>query len=296
MGLVRAIGKPPVVSNISAKQRLHWHKLTDAQLREREIRHLTITLDSRNRHATASGEQFSHCIGAISRRGYGTKIHLRLYGDWHDLLNQFQGSVPNVRKLELCLERVPDLLRRLQLWDQCFGGSIFPDLQEIDLDTAHPLSIERYDTLETASRRYDNATFNGFHPGPFPGHRRRSVFLHPGPAEHMPFHGLRRLMSIKLRNMQALDESVLQSLFGSNIRPQSLTRLELSFCPLLNLTTTLEALSVLLQRGLPLLQYLKLHLNQERPESADIHETKYCRAINEHPEQHLCNVSLAFSP
>lgn len=285
MRLVRAIGKPPVVSNISAKQRLHWHKLTDAQLREREIRNLILTLDSRDNHAVATAEHFSRCIGAISRRGNGTKIILALYGDWNHLLLQLKDSaLPDVRKLEVCVTRVPD-----QLWNQCFGGSTFPDLQEIDLDTAHSLPSDRDDTLKIASRGYSDTHLRSFPPALGLGHRTRGAQI--GSVEHLPFHGLSRMASIKLRDMQALDEPVLQSLFGSNIIPRNLTRLEISFCPLLNQTTTLGALSVLLKRGLQLLQYLKLHLVQVHSAVTDITETKYCRATNEDPEHHLCNVS-----
>ena len=43
--LVGTLMKVPVVSQISPKQRLHWHKLSDAQLCERDIRQLDLVLD-----------------------------------------------------------------------------------------------------------------------------------------------------------------------------------------------------------------------------------------------------------
>ncbi|KAI5361758.1 Putative F-box domain-containing protein [Septoria linicola] len=273
VNLVRTVGRAPIVSCISAEQRLHWHKLSDAQLRERDIRRLDIILNSTNKHGKISGEHFSRCIGAISRRGNGVKISLTLYGNWHDLLTQLRSSsLPDVRRFELCVSTDVE-----GLWDQCFGGSTFPDLLEVDLDTSHTHPDQREGTLYLASRGRGGMTRSHFQ-------------FTTKKDEFMPFYGLKKMTSIKIRDVRSLREPVLQSLFGSAIIPQRLTKVEISFCSGLDQLKSLTGLSVLLQRGLQLLQHLKLHLGRMNVNPDEPTETRYCHAINEHPEQHLCNI------
>lgn len=272
VNLVRTVVRAPIVSCISADQRLHWHKLSDTQLRERDIRRLDIVLNSTNKHGKISGEHFSRCIGAISRRRNGVKISLTLYGIWHDLLTQLRSSaLPDIRKFKLCVSTDVE-----ELWDQCFGGSTFPDLLEIDLGTSHTHPDQREGTLYLAGRGR--------------GATRSHFQSTTTKDEFMPFYGLKKMTSIKIRDVKSLREPVLQSLFGSAIIPQRLTKVGISFCSGLDQLKSLTGLSVLLQRGLQLLQHLKLHLGRMNSNSDEPTEMRYCHAINEHPEQHLCNI------
>lgn len=79
--LVRTLMKAPIVSSLSAKQRLNWHKLSDQQLRERSIKTLGIGLKS-SLTKNATGSDLARMVGAISRGSPGVKIRLQLQGAW----------------------------------------------------------------------------------------------------------------------------------------------------------------------------------------------------------------------
>ena len=79
--LVRTLMKAPIVSSLSVKQRLNWHKLSDQQLRERSIKTLQITIKS-SITKNATGADLARMVGAISRVSPGVKIYLQLQGAW----------------------------------------------------------------------------------------------------------------------------------------------------------------------------------------------------------------------
>lgn len=88
----------------------------------------------------------------------------------------------------------------------------------------------------------------------------------------------------------SLNTDVLDSLFGSTIIPKNLTKLEIINCPALHPITDLEALATLLQRGLQLLQFLKLHLTWHFDGHFGGYESAYISKINSNPQHHLCNI------
>lgn len=95
--LVSTLTKAPVVSRISTKQRQRWHQLSDAQLCERDIKHLDITLDGESDSQKITGAVVARCIGAVSRKCYRAKITLHLHSFWDDLMKQLQPfALPNV--------------------------------------------------------------------------------------------------------------------------------------------------------------------------------------------------------
>ncbi|KXS97194.1 hypothetical protein AC578_884 [Pseudocercospora eumusae] len=276
--LVRTLMKPPIVSSLSAKQRLNWHKLSDQQLRERSIKTLEIALKS-SVTKNATGSDLARMVGAISRGIPGVKIHLQLQGAWYTMLRQLQNlSLPDVVHLTMHLgysTSEPNWRHgetEINLWDMCFGGSVLPDLRQIEVDTKHASPETRPTTLAEACT---------FRPGRYP-----SVLNRDGCDT---LYGLEKMESISLNYNHLLTSSVLESLFDSNIIPQNLTRVNITNCPSLHQSLDIAALSMLLHRGLRLLQHLKLHVQPHRSDTDDAKKT-YCSEINENPHRHLCNV------
>ena len=139
--LVSALTKVPIVSRISKKQRLHWHKLSDAQLCEREISHLDLLLSNKKDGNRIVGAVLSRCIGAISRKCLSVKISLTLNGVWTGFAKQLQdASYPNVTKLLMFVGKDRsdlDGYRKLRthIWDLVFSGTAFPDLRSVYITT-----------------------------------------------------------------------------------------------------------------------------------------------------------------
>lgn len=293
--LVRTLTSVPVVSHISAKyvskmhnkdfdsklttdrQRQRWQKLSDAQLRERDIKTLNIILDTANTKRSFSGVDLARCVGAISRRSNGINIKLSLYGPWNSLLAQLSTfPLPDVRRLVVCLGK-KDFQResnKLDIWDVAFSGSSFPDLKEVELDTLYGSPDERPSTIKAAAssqpENYEDM---------YDAYRHVST----------PLYGLKKMTKISIKHNDLLKTRVLDNLFSSNIIPTKLTTLEIANCPLLHQVSDNAGLAVLLQRSLPLLQYLKLHVNRNPPHGQG-HYLTYRSELSEHPERHLCNV------
>lgn len=243
--LVGTLTKPPIVSQISVRQRLRWQSLSDAQLRERDVKRLDISLNFDTESAVSkpvNGELLSRCVGAISRCRSGVTIRLSLHGPWDGLLQQLQTvSLPDVRNLVLYLgggaqghppSRSSRAANPLSLWELCFSGSALPDLQAIEFNTRHssrkdlPATIKTSSGLDTNEGDEDNYSF---------GYGR-------GKPDFTPFYGLKKMKRIKLQYNSLLDVTVLKSLLGSNIIPQNLTHLDIVSCPSLQ-QTDLAALS-----------------------------------------------------
>jgi hypothetical protein len=102
--LVKLLGtvvKVPIVSHISAEQRRYWHKLSDAELRERDIRSLQIELDCR-KDSRIVGAIVERCVSGIVRKCPDVTIHMVLYSIWRNSMKQLaMASLPNVRSLEV---------------------------------------------------------------------------------------------------------------------------------------------------------------------------------------------------
>ncbi|KAK0364388.1 hypothetical protein LTR91_024866 [Friedmanniomyces endolithicus] len=289
--LVDTLRRVPVVSTISPQQRLRWFKLTDAQLREREIKHLHIILDNREDGYRITGATLSNCIGAVARKCYSVKIHLSLYGAWPKWIPQLERfGLPNVTKLTLFLggaELEPGRTWRgsdeSPLWNLVFSGSSFSDLKDVYINT------------------------RAYHPGDLPSSLRESIHgAHPvrdyvwtKPHEStsdnvVPFYGLRRMERIVLAHTPHLTLDIMQSLFGSDIIPQNLTKLEIVNCASLHPVKHLPAIATLLQRALQLVKHLKLHLCKlSHFDNDDDHSdlaTQYASHIDQHSAEHPCNI------
>ncbi|EME77565.1 uncharacterized protein MYCFIDRAFT_179081 [Pseudocercospora fijiensis CIRAD86] len=306
--LVRTLMKTPIVSSLSAKQRLNWHKLSDHQLRERSIKTLDITLKS-SETRNATGADLARMVGAISRVSPGVRGKYRSVSrDWksrrfatvleknrkYTLLTQLQNlSLPDVVRLTMYLgyyvseaewrrqEIDINLIQetKINLWDLCFGGSVLPDLRHIEADTHHHSPEKRPTTLAEASK-LQRAQYR----------LRRGRFFDVVAKPFDVLYGIKKMESISLNCNHLLESCVLESLFDSNIIPQNLTKLEITNCPSLHQTVDLAALSMLLNRGLRLLQHLKLHIQGIRGYMAESEETSYKNHINNIPHHHLCNV------
>ncbi|KAF2166322.1 hypothetical protein M409DRAFT_23513 [Zasmidium cellare ATCC 36951] len=273
-----------IVSHLSAKQRQHWQKLTDAQLCARDIKKVTILVDAAtNTKSPLVGVDFARYIGTISRASNNVNIELSLHGKWTMLLMQLSSStssLPDVKRLVLCLGgegRAPVLSVRApnwDVWDTCFSGSTFPDLKEIEIDTLHGSPAERPETLKAAASANRASHI--------------SRYQEDG-AVSIPFYGLRKITKLSIKHNDLLTTSTLGNLFCSSIIPAKLTHLEIVNCPMLHQVRDYEDLSILLQRGLPLLQHFRFHL-QRNPRGAEHLLAAYYKDTAEHPEWHLCNV------
>ena len=284
--LVDTLRKTPVVSHISPQQRLRWHKLSEAQLCERDIKRLDLTLDSRTDGKKITGAIFARCIGAISRQCYTAKIKLTLNAAHHDFFKQFQQfDLPNVTNLVLFIGATdfdhsvdPNTLYS-SFWDMVFSGSTFSDLQTTYVNTTASSSEDLPKNIKE-SVGFSSRNWHERYPS-----------LSKTNSRGTPLYGLRHMEEIVIAHNAYLNVPALDSLFGSDIIPQRLTKLEIVDCPKLHIKH-LTALSTLLQRALQLVKHLKLHLCKLRnPEHGESSEGfQYAAQINEHPEEHLCNV------
>ena len=255
--LVDILRRVPVVSTISPQQRLRWFKLTDAQLRERDIKHLHIILDNREDGYRITGATLSNCIGAVTRKCYSVKIHLTLYGAWPKWIPQLERfGLPNVSKLTLFLggaELEPGRAWRgsdeSPLWNLVFSGSTFSDLKDVYINT------RAYNPGDLPTSLQDS--IHGAHPV------RDYVWTKPNESTSdnvVPFYGLRGMEQIVLAHTPHPTLDIMQSLFGSDIIPHNLTKLEIVNCASLHPVKHLPAIATLLQRALQLVKHLKLHL------------------------------------
>ena len=97
---------------------------------------------------------------------------------------------------------------------------------------------------------------------------------------------------ITLEHNPLLTPPILGSLFNSSIIPKRLSTLEIVNCPHLCATQDLPSIATLLERGLQLLHYLRLHLT--RSEDDAYHAASYNAEIEEYPEHHICNIVREF--
>lgn len=292
--LVSTLTKTPVVSHISSKQRLLWHRLSDSQLRERDIRHLDLTLDIAQDGFLITGAVLERLIGVIARKCDCVKISLTFLCMTAKLLQELSTvSLPNVIKLTLFLSFDADdwgvsyfnrrpgspVLPKGSVWTFGFSGSTFPDLRRVYMNnlvgrpSVMPTNMEEGFRLAQKNRP------------------RRRWSAEGGELESSKdmFYGLALMEEIKLEFNTFLNADVLTSLCGSSVIPKNLTKLEISNCPALHPIRDLEALATLLQRGLQLLQFLKLHLAPHY-DGHDGFESAYMSKIGSHPEHHLCNI------
>lgn len=282
--LVDTLRRVPVVSTISPQQRLRWHKLSDAELRERDIRHLDLLLDSSMDGHRITGAIVANCIGAISRTCQNAKISLTCNGVWRDFTKQFaMVGMPNVVDLALFSGASAHQHLTAGLWDLLFSGSTFADLKKVYLCSEFATGDDLPRTLQESV-----GSAVAVHASTLWARDRK---WQPS-TQAMPFYALRSLEEIVLAHNTFLTVDVMESLFGSDIIPQRLRKLEIVNCPTLHPVKHLSALSTLLQRALQLVQHLKLHLcklpNFDRADT--FLDNQYNARISEHPEEHPCAI------
>ncbi|KAK5114342.1 hypothetical protein LTR62_002594 [Meristemomyces frigidus] len=278
--LVETLAKVPVVSRISAQQRLRWFKLSDAQLRERDIKTLHLILDRVKDGHKIIGAVVINCIGAISRKCYSVKIQLSLHGAWPGWQQQLaRFGMPNVGAATILVasDNKDDPSGTVtQTWDLLFSGSCFSDLKRVYVNTSvdQPSHLPK-DLLRSVGRA-------------FPVPASLDWGYNPKPSNNTaPFFGLRKMEEIVLEHSQHLTVDTMTSLFGSDIIPEHLTKLEVVDCPSLHPVRHLSAICTLLQRALQLVKHLKLHLCK-LPYHGQGLDSQYGARIDEHPEEHPC--------
>ena len=229
---------------------MYWHKLSDEELRERDIKHLDLLLDSRKYGYRITGADVTRCIGAVSRKCDNIKINLTLYSIWQNFAKQLENeAIPNVVKLAMYLDETKVdhadmLVLEMKVWELVFAGSTFPDLRSARINTLVASADEMPGSIDEGIDMILT---------------KPTAYYDGNSCVDMPFYGLLNMQEIKLEYNVFLDARVLKSLFGSKIVPKHLKKLEIVNCPCLDPIRDLEALSILLQRCLQLLQWLKLH-------------------------------------
>lgn len=275
----------------------------------REIKHLHLVVDSHgNDGDRVTGAVISSCIGAISRQCPNVHITLSINSAWLHFMKQLEETgLPNVTKLIMFAgsagpddpaagwrnsswDTIIDFAGHHAsvscFWELVFSGSTFPDLRSAyvnttaDSDGGLPATLIK--SIDFSEDRHD-----------FDLVRSETLWDAAGrPGSSTPLYGLRNMQEIVLAHNTYLDIPVMESLFNSDIIPRRLTRLEIVDCPKLHAVDDLAALSTLLQRALQLVQHLKLHLCKMNRSLSLLTswELRYTAKINEHPEQHLCNI------
>lgn len=76
MKLVRSLMRFPVVSRLSARQQARWQTLDDKETREREVKHLTVTISGIGKKANTNIFLVGQMLGAIWRKC--SLIHVKL--------------------------------------------------------------------------------------------------------------------------------------------------------------------------------------------------------------------------
>ncbi|KAK3075595.1 hypothetical protein LTR53_000933 [Teratosphaeriaceae sp. CCFEE 6253] len=287
--LVETLGRIPVVSTTSPQQRLRWWKLTDAQLRERDVKHLHLTIDSRTVNTRITGAALANLIGAIARKCQRVEISLTLHGAWPNFITQLEKfGLPSVTTLALFLgtpgvldPKGPYHSGATPLWDLVFCGSAFPDLRRVYINTMVDHPEQAPTTLHDSVHHAID-----FHASQAIATTTQGTPL----STAVPFNGLRRMEEITLTSTSQLTVAVIESLFSSAILPHHLTKLEIVDCPALHPAKHLPALATLLQRALQLVAHLKLHLCSFASHGRAVLDGEYGARIAEHPDQHLCHI------
>ncbi|KAF2769422.1 hypothetical protein EJ03DRAFT_336283 [Teratosphaeria nubilosa] len=275
--LVHTLQRVPIVSIISLPQRQRWHRLSDEQLREREIKHLRLELDSRQDGEKITGTILATCLGAIARKCFSVKIELILKGAWPEFVKQLENhSIPNVASLTLYVNTHRST--RDRIWELLLSGSYFTDLRSLYLNTM----TDSYDNLPTTL--WDAIGF-AEHSSNFQTQQSTAKPLGP-------FSGLRNMETILLHHVDTLNDQILGSLFCTDTIPKRLKRLEIVDCPKLHPIRDLKEIATLLRRSLQVVDTLKFHtcvLSQaEVDEGSAI--TTYANKIQNIPADHICNI------
>ena len=296
--LVNTLQKAPLVSFITPHQRLRWYKLSDAQLRERDIKHLYLNIDGVEIDSgKLTSVVLAQCIGAIARKCWQVRIELAMYETQADFLRRLQGyTLPNVIKLTAYWRSVVghamtssrtrnDTFNRQHLWELLFAGSVFPDLQSVYLNGG-------YDRPDVMPKSLDDLLNDYNSPGRYDYDTSESDV--PSGQVLTPFYGLRAIREIVVTFNASLTPSALTSLFSSDIIPQHLTRLHIVGCHNLHPVRDLKELSILLQRALYLVKDLKLYLASSYDDASNRHE--YEARLAEYPNEHICNIIRELGP
>lgn len=285
-GLVKLLStvlKVPVVSYISPQQRRHWYKLSDAELRERDVKSLQIKLDCITDRRIV-GAILERCISGIAHKCPDVNISITLQSIWRDGLKQLEAAnLPKVKELCLFMDFSGtnpvdyDFLVKQKLWELTFCGLTFPDLKDVYVNTSNNYAIGQPSTILESIDYYDRP-------------RERFLYNNAAMLDGNTFHGLLKMEKIKIERTVLLNPDVLNALFNSRVIPTRLTTLKIVNCPLLHPVDDLAAIATLLQRGLQLLQYLTLHLADHDAYGEQFHVYNYNAVIDEEPGHHLCNI------
>ncbi|KAH9827747.1 hypothetical protein Tdes44962_MAKER09654 [Teratosphaeria destructans] len=275
--LVHTLQQIPIVSPISLAQRQRWHRLSDEQLCDRDIRHLRLELDGLREGDRITGTILATCLGAIARKCFRVKIELILKGAWPGFVRQLENhSIPNVASLTLYV--ATNRSTRDRIWELLLSGSYFTDLRSLYLNTMADSDDSLPRTL------YDSIGYAE--------HSSASQIRQSAVKPLGPFSGLRNMETILLNHVDILNDQLLGLLFCSDTIPKRLKRLEIVNCPKLHPIRDLKAIATLLRRSLRVVDTLKFHtcvLSQAEIDEGSPTIT-YANQIQDTPANHICNI------
>lgn len=274
--LVRSLMRFPIVSRLSAKQQARWQKLDDNELHEREIRFLTVTLSGVGKKDNTNIYLVGQMLGALARKCPLIHVRLQIVHVWPSLPEELRRSpIPQVQELVAFLGPDVPPTCDAHFWTLFLGGEALPGLRTLDLNT---IPASRGHVAVTPLDRMLKASSLASDKYLYREHRTNSI----------PLGGLRRLRSIRIANDVKLTAANLGVIFAS---PECLAHLEIENCANIGQIPALRSLSTLLQRTLPTLKHLKLHLIG-KPDYIDDEKwrNEYTRLLAEHPAAHLCTM------
>lgn len=166
----------------------------------------------------------------------------------------------------------------VHFWTLFCGGEALPDLNKLTINTI-PAS-----PAEVASNPLDRMLKASILASASPSHKTHRI-------NSIPLSGLRKMERIRISNDVMLKHANLNDTFASTELLGHLTSLEIENCARIGQIPALRTLSTLLQRTLPTLKHLKIHLIS-KPKYLDdpTWQSEYTNMLAQDPTIHLCAI------
>lgn len=218
-------------------------------------------------------------LGAVARKCPRIHVKLQIEHPWPSLLEELQRSpMPHVHELVAFLGPKMSPTCGAYFRTLFCGGEALPDLSVLNINTI-PASPAQVANNPLDRMLKTNSLTSGSH-----FHKTRRT----NPTS---LRGLRKMESIRISNDVMLTKATLNDIFSSSEVFGHLTSLEIENCARIGQIPALRSLSTLLQRTLPTLKHLKIHLIS-KPEYLDGPKWQhdYTNMLAQDPTTHLCAI------
>lgn len=172
------------------------------------------------------------------------------------------------------------------IWTIVFSGASFPDLRKVYINSlvksASQMPSNLMDSFRLGSRQdliRRERTSN----------HRSSTQLSVDGSWDYPFC----MREIKIELNGLLNDTILGSLFGTNVNLSQITKLEIVNCPLLHPVIDIQAIAKFLRHALQQVRFLKLHLIHHH-DGHHGYKIAYTSKITGNPGHHLCHIVREF--